>query len=90
MSSDVLTAFGNAVREARLKTGLSQEALAFECGVHRTYISLIERGGGNATIEVLFRLAVALKMPVTQIIALAEDKYKTATQKKTPDYRGLK
>ena len=72
MSSEVLKAFGKAVREARLKTGLSQEALAFECGVHRTYISLIERGGGNATIEVLFRVAKAMELKPSNLIQHTE------------------
>ena len=75
MSNDVLKAFGRAVKEARLKTGMSQEKLAFECGVHRTYVSLIERGGGNATIEVLFRLANVLGVRPSQLILATERSY---------------
>ena len=41
------------VREYRLKQGMSQEKLSFESGLHRTYISLIERGQRRPTVETL-------------------------------------
>ena len=49
------------VRVARKAAGLSQEDLALEAGLDRTYISQVERGTRNCTIVVLARLARALK-----------------------------
>ena len=48
------------VRRARKAAGLSQEKLAFEAGLDRTYISQVERRLMNLTIGVLARLAKAL------------------------------
>lgn len=50
-----------AVRKARQNLGLSQEDLALEAGLDRTYVSQVERGTRNCTIVVLARLARALK-----------------------------
>jgi len=41
---ELLTVFGNRIRELRTERGLSQEQLADETGFHRTYIGMIERG----------------------------------------------
>jgi transcriptional regulator with XRE-family HTH domain len=50
-----------AVRKARRSLGLSQEDLALEAGLDRTYVSQVERGTRNCTTVVLARLARALK-----------------------------
>jgi transcriptional regulator with XRE-family HTH domain len=52
--------FGARVRRARLFIGLSQEGLAFECGLDRTYISSIERGKRNVSLINIHKLAVSL------------------------------
>ncbi|ARP44653.1 Regulatory protein MunI (plasmid) [Geobacillus thermodenitrificans] len=43
--------------------GISQEELAFRCGLHRTYISDIERGTRNVSLENIERIAHALNVP---------------------------
>ena len=48
------------IRKHREAVGLSQEKLAEEAGIHRTYVSMIERGIGNPTLIVLADLAEAL------------------------------
>jgi transcriptional regulator with XRE-family HTH domain len=53
---------GQNIRKYRLEKKLSQEELAFESGLHRTYISSLERGKRNATILVLGQIADALKI----------------------------
>jgi transcriptional regulator with XRE-family HTH domain len=58
-SSIVAIVAGN-VRRARAMAGLSQEALAHQAGLDRTYVSQVERGKRNVTITVLARLAAAL------------------------------
>jgi len=50
------------VRKFRTSAGISQEELAFLCGLHRTYISDIERGIRNVSIENIERIAQALKV----------------------------
>lgn len=50
-----------AVRRARKGLGLSQEDLALQAGLDRTYVSQVERGARNCTIIVLARLAKALQ-----------------------------
>jgi transcriptional regulator with XRE-family HTH domain len=50
-----------AVRKARKAAGLSQEDLALEAGLDRTYISQVERAKRNLTVIVLARIAGALK-----------------------------
>jgi len=48
------------VRRLRTATGISQEELAARAGLHRTYISSIERGQRNVSVENIFALATAL------------------------------
>jgi transcriptional regulator with XRE-family HTH domain len=54
---------GEAVLKFRDKTGWSQEALAERAGVHPNYIGRIERGECAPTVEILIRIAKALKVP---------------------------
>jgi transcriptional regulator with XRE-family HTH domain len=54
---------GKRIRELRLKQGISQEALADEAGVHRTYMGSVERGERNISLENIVRIAQALKVP---------------------------
>jgi transcriptional regulator with XRE-family HTH domain len=58
---DIRRRVGSNVRKYREERGLSQEALAFDCGLHRTYISGVERGIRNPTVIVLQKIAKALK-----------------------------
>jgi transcriptional regulator with XRE-family HTH domain len=53
---------GKRIRELRLKTGISQEALADEAGLHRTYMGSVERGERNMSLENIVRIAKALRV----------------------------
>lgn len=57
----IVEVLAEAVKKARKGLGLSQEDLALEAGLDRTYVSQVERGARNCTIIVLARLARALK-----------------------------
>lgn len=55
-------AFGQRVRELRLKEGLSQEALAELCELDRTYIGGVERGERNISLLNIYKIAGALRV----------------------------
>ncbi len=59
---DIRKQVGLNVQKIRRERGWSQEELAFESGLHRTYISGIERGARNPTLLVIDQLATALKV----------------------------
>lgn len=69
---DVRRRVGQNLKRFRKERGLSQEELAFECGLHRTYLSGVERGVRNPTVLVLEEIAVALGIPAWQLLAEAE------------------
>jgi len=56
----MLARLGDYLRKVRERRGLSQEALAFECGLHRTYIGAVERGEYNLTLLSLRRITDTL------------------------------
>lgn len=56
------------VRTARQGVGLSQEALALEAEVDRTYVSQIERGVCNPSLWILHKLALVLKVSVVDLL----------------------
>lgn len=60
-------AFGLRVRQLREQRGLSQEALAELAGLHRTYVSSIERGQRNVGLDNILRLAAALDVPASSL-----------------------
>lgn len=64
--------FGAVVRRRRRSAGLSQEALATKAGLHRTYISLLERGERTPSILVVRQLAEALDTSMTSLIRQLE------------------
>ncbi|MEN4870196.1 helix-turn-helix transcriptional regulator [Kosakonia cowanii] len=59
-SNNITVRFGQRVRQLRTELGLSQEAFADKCGLDRTYISGIERGVRNPTLEVIAVIADGL------------------------------
>jgi transcriptional regulator with XRE-family HTH domain len=69
--------FGQVLKQRREFLNLSQEELAFEAGLHRTYISLLERGVKSPTLNVLFRLADALDIPASEFIQEIEVQLKS-------------
>lgn len=60
-------AFGDRVRALRNDRGLSQEKLAELSGLHRTYVSSVERGERNIALDNIHELAAALDVPVTEL-----------------------
>ena len=63
------TVLGKNVRKLRVERGWSQEELADHCGLHRTYIGSIERAERNVSIDNIERLAKALGVTASQLLA---------------------
>jgi len=66
--SKILEAFGNRVKEERLKLGISQEELAERAGLHRTYIGMIERAEKNITLLNIEKIAKALGLQPVDLL----------------------
>ncbi len=67
----VLFAIGAAIRRARKGLGLSQEALAVDAGLDRSYMGCIERGEHNFAVMTVTKIADALKMSPSELFDLA-------------------
>ena len=63
---------GRVIRELRSRLGYSQESFADVVGLHRTYIGSVERGERNISLQNLVRIAKALGIPLSTLIAEAE------------------
>jgi DNA-binding XRE family transcriptional regulator len=62
--------FGQRLRELRRERGMSQEAFADHCGYARSYMSRLERGAGNPSLEAIEILASALSVEVVELFSL--------------------
>lgn len=67
--------FGKILQTKRLESGLSQEQLAQQCNLDRTYISLLERGLRQPTITSLFNISKVLGIKASELLKLLEDQY---------------
>ena len=65
---DVRKKFGKRLRALREERGWSQEEFADRAGLHRTYVSAVERGIRNPTLSVLDRLADAFGISLTELV----------------------
>ena len=66
---DIQKQVGKNLARIRKEKGFSQESLAFECELHRTYISGIERGIRNPSILILDKIAKALKVEPKEFLS---------------------
>ncbi|MEQ1593072.1 MAG: helix-turn-helix transcriptional regulator [Thiobacillaceae bacterium] len=66
--------FGAHVRRFRELNGWSQDKLSEVSGLHRTYISGIERGVRNPTIEIVYKISLALRIKVGQLFDDYDDR----------------
>jgi len=67
---DIKVAYGKKVRQIRKDKGVSQEKLAELAELDRTYISDIENGKRNVSIETIFKIAKALESPILKFFEL--------------------
>jgi len=64
--------FGRVLRETRDRKALTQEALGFESGFHRTYISFLERGLKSPSLGTILSLATALDASAGDMVRRVE------------------
>jgi transcriptional regulator with XRE-family HTH domain len=72
MNATILTAFGQAIRKLRNDAGISQETFAAMCDLHRTYISDVELGKRNVSLENIQKMAEALDMSISDLFLEVE------------------
>ena len=72
MKEHILIRYGQAVRKVRLEQGISQEELADRCGLHRTYISDVELGKRNISLENNERIAISLNRTLSDFFKEVE------------------
>ena len=87
--------FGNLIRKRRHATGLGQEALADKANLHRTHVSLLERGKRMPSLLVVKKLAAALDTTMASLMRELEQELENAnalmvTKKKTLGLKGAK
>lgn len=72
LAKDIRARFGIAVRKRRNELTISQEDLAERAGLHRTYISDLERGKRNVSLENFEKLANALNLSISDLMMRVE------------------
>ena len=67
-NESTLTSLANNVKKHRKQAGLSQEELAFQCDIDRTYISKLERGVANPSLLILVKIAETLNVRIEDLV----------------------
>ena len=73
-AEELHNALGETVRDLRTSAGYSQETFAYAVGMHRTYVGSIERGERDVGLRNLAKIAEALGMTPSRLIARAEER----------------
>ncbi|MNO51202.1 Transcriptional regulator ClgR [compost metagenome] len=79
-SSIIKQIIGKTVKAIRIKQGLSQEDLAHECNVDRSYISMIEVGRNEPSVTKIFDLCKGLKIKPSDFFKVVEVEYEKARE----------
>jgi len=69
---DIETAFGLTLRKLRLAKKLTQEQLGFEAGLRRTYISSLELGEKQPSLQTLEKISTALDISISKLFQIIE------------------
>lgn len=72
MKESILQNFGHTVRQIRESKSISQEMLAGLCNLHRTYISDVELGKRNISLENIEKITIALEVSLTEFFMEVE------------------
>ncbi|EME4727816.1 helix-turn-helix transcriptional regulator [Acinetobacter baumannii] len=66
--SELSNVIGQLIRNRRTQRGITQEALALQCSIDRSYMGRIERGEVNLTVEKLYEIASALEINAKELL----------------------
>ena len=66
--TELSVAIGQLIRKQRTQQGITQESLALQCGIDRSYMGRIERGEVNLTVEKLYEISSALGVSVKELL----------------------
>lgn len=66
--SELSVAIGHLIRNQRKQRKITQESLALQCGIDRSYMGRIERGEVNITVEKIYEIASALDVKVYELL----------------------
>ncbi|MFV5374270.1 helix-turn-helix domain-containing protein [Acinetobacter calcoaceticus] len=66
--SELSKAIGQLIRNRRIQRGFTQEAIALQCGIDRSYMGRIERGEVNLTVEKLYEIASVLEISAKELL----------------------
>jgi DNA-binding XRE family transcriptional regulator len=80
------TTLGKTIRRLRTNRGLSQEAFAESCGLHRTYICDVERGVRNVTLGTLLKIARASGISVSELTRNVENDVRPPEKSQTQPF----
>lgn len=72
MENNIITLFGLTIKKIRKEKNISQEKLAEMTGLHRTYISEIERGTRNLSLLNINKLSIALNLTNSELFSILE------------------
>lgn len=64
--------FGRVLRRLRKERGFSQESFGFKAGLHRTYVSQLERGLKSPSLNILSRICKALNISMSEFVLVVE------------------
>lgn len=71
-------AFGRVLRQLRMQRNLSQQELATESGLGRTFISLLERGLRRPSLSTIFLLSRPLGLPAAELVRVVDEKLRAS------------
>jgi transcriptional regulator with XRE-family HTH domain len=78
----VLLALGKRLRDLRAERGFSQEAFADHCGLHRTAMSLIERGKRVPSLRTLLTISQGFGISLSELLRDVDRVYKATTKRR--------
>ena len=66
--TELASKIGQSIRQKRTQSNITQESLALQCGIDRSYLGRIERGEVNLTVEKLYEIATALEVDMKELL----------------------